>query len=136
MRTRHLLSYIGIMSVILVPRSFAEEAKDANMAVTDEGACATDPSNCELPAKDRKKPAERYKEAMDNQLKRIGMGVLNGRLTAEEQEQVRASRQKVKEYFAEAFADKKLSKEERLKLRELQKQASQEIFALKSNQVN
>lgn len=136
MRTRHLLSYIGIMSMILVPKSFAEVAKDPNMAVSDEGACATDPSTCELPAKDKKKPAERHKEVMDNQLKRIGMGVLNGNLTAQEQEQVRASRQKVKDYFAEAFADKKLSKEERLKLRELQKQASQEIFALKTNHID
>jgi len=136
MRTRQLFSYIGIMSVILVPRSFAEEVADVNMTVTDEGECATEPSTCELPAKDKKKPAERHKEVMDNQLKRIGMGVLNGKLTSEEQEQVRASRQKINDFFAEAMKDKKLSKEERVKLRELHKQNSQEIFALKSNQID
>ncbi len=136
MRTRQVLSYIGMMSVILAPASFAQEVTDVNMTVTDEGACATDPSTCELPAKDKKKPAARHKEVMDNQLKRIGMGVLNGKLTSEEQEKVRASRQKIKDFFAEAMEDKKLSKEERVKLRELQKQNSQEIFALKSNQID
>ncbi len=125
--------------LLLSTYGFAAESgapASSNIELTDEGTCAVNAADCEHPPKQKVTSKKRIAEVQDNQLRRIGWGVISNKLTAEEQEKLRASRATIQAAIDEAMKDGKMSKSERAEIRKLQIASSKEIFQLKSNQVD